>query len=433
MATFIYFIRNYINIFATQISVFIFTFLRGILIARLLGPSGKGIFAILIALLSVLTLTAGFGLQSAITYYVGSRKFNLKSIFSTSIIFGLFSGLLISGLFLVLNYYFQFFNFPKINGFLFLAILILIGTPLILIRSYIIGIFQGLKEFNYFNLISLLPVFLFSIFLIFLFWNNGSSKEVLLLYLISIVITVFLGFILLMRKISFSFRFDKSFFRVAVEKGKRVYLAVVFSNLMHYLSIIIMNYFLSSREIGYFSVAQGLSSALLYIPSAATTIHFPLVSGMKNGMKRKEVTSRLSRHNVLLVILGAILLGAFGRHIISLFYGEEFNPAFFILLYLLPGAIFFSTQAPFTSYFYGIGYPRIVYIAPLFALLTITILNVILLPRIGVIGAALATTCAYLVHFLTILASYCKRTESSLKELFFLRKEEFSLKQFLKR
>jgi O-antigen/teichoic acid export membrane protein len=427
------FVRNFTKILITQITVLTFTFLAGILTARILGPAGKGDFTVMITLVSVLALISGFGVESVITYQVSGRKFDFQSIFSTSVVFGLISALLVAGLFLILNYYFNFFDFPEVDGFIFIVLFILITTPVILIQRYIIGILQGLKEFNYYNLANLFQGLFFFIFLIIiLLISQPKIGSILILYIISAALGVILSLVFLVKKIPLTFKFSKECLKGFIEKGKRVYLAVIFSNLMlRPLNVIIMSYFLVSRDIGYYSVAWAVGSLLFFIPSAATAIHFPLVSGMEEEEDRRVVTNRLSRYNISLVVLAGILLGLVSKYLIPLLFGQDFSPAFIILLFLLPGAVFFSLQAPFTSYFYGIGYPRVIYVAPFVAFLAIILLNIILLPRIGVIGASISSTIAYLFHFLIILKSYQRTTGSQLKDLFILKKEEISLNKLI--
>ena len=68
------FARRVAGVFATRVLQFGSTIAVAFLLARLLGPEGRGAYSLLLLLPSTLFALAQFGLPSAVTYYAGSGR-----------------------------------------------------------------------------------------------------------------------------------------------------------------------------------------------------------------------------------------------------------------------------------------------------------------------------------------------------------------------
>ena len=169
------FSKHFSITFTTKVLVLIIGTFAGIIIARFLGPEGKGIYVTLITLVGIISLLGSFGLESANTYFIGKKKFELKDIASTSLTFGLGIGTVLTLLFCILYICTNFLSITGINDFY--VILGLMMLPFVLVRGYYQYILQGLHKFVEYNKI-VLGTALFNLFLLvfvfifFAFFNN---------------------------------------------------------------------------------------------------------------------------------------------------------------------------------------------------------------------------------------------------------------------
>lgn len=79
------FTLNALGTFITQVCAFGLGFLTSMIIARVLGPSGKGMFALAVLVPNFASLFLSFGVDLANVYFLGSRKYTLQAILANSL------------------------------------------------------------------------------------------------------------------------------------------------------------------------------------------------------------------------------------------------------------------------------------------------------------------------------------------------------------
>ncbi len=107
-----------------------------------------------------------------------------------------------------------------------------------------------------------------------------------------------------------------------------------------------------------------------------------------------------------------------GKPWLILFYGSRFASSFVPCLLVLLGCIALSFSGPLAGTLSGAsGYPPSVIIAQTSALLTNVGINLWLLPRYGIVGAAAASALAYSVSALLITVAFVRRFQIPLSTL----------------
>jgi O-antigen/teichoic acid export membrane protein len=98
--------------------------------------------------------------------------------------------------------------------------------------------------------------------------------------------------------------------------------------------------------------------------------------------------------------LGFVLVG---KPLVSLMYGKDFTPVYNVYLWLIPASFGLSFGSLFNTYLWSKGFPWISVLLPAMALTLNIVLDLILIPIMGLNGAALATSIGYLSWFIVIL------------------------------
>jgi len=171
---------------------------------------------------------------------------------------------------------------------------------------------------------------------------------------------------------------------------------------------------MGAKEVGLYSAGVRLSEAWYFIPVMLTSSMFPAMANAKK-ISRKLYLERLQQFSTSMTwmaIIIASLVTCFPELIIHLLYGDAFQDATQVLVIHVWGAIFvylgIASGVFFTleNYTYKVLYRTILGLASNIAL------NLILIPRFGISGAAYATVISqFLVNFLIDFF------DTSLKEL----------------
>ena len=98
-------------------------------------------------------------------------------------------------------------------------------------------------------------------------------------------------------------------------------------------------------------------------------------------------------------------------------YGEAFRPSIMALVWLLPGIVIFSVANVLAAYIAGIGKPRLNLLVSGLSLIVTIGLDIALIPRMNIVGAAIASTLSYSLSALLLIIFFIRETGASLREV----------------
>ncbi len=156
---------------------------------------------------------------------------------------------------------------------------------------------------------------------------------------------------------------------------------------------------IGSDAVGNYAVAVKLSEAWYFIPVAIATSLFPAIVNAKK-IDNKLYFGRLQRLYCLMTWLAigiALPITFLANDIIRLLFGVQYGAAAGVLrIYVWSGAFTFLGVAN-SKYLIAENYTRIAFLRSLIGVLVNVFLNIILIPRHGINGAAIATLISYSV------------------------------------
>jgi O-antigen/teichoic acid export membrane protein len=117
-------------------------------------------------------------------------------------------------------------------------------------------------------------------------------------------------------------------------------------------------------------------------------------------------TPRVFWNILAITIIGAIVLALFGNLVIRIVFSSAFLDAYIPLLVLLPGVVLLGAGKVLTHDMAGRGYPQYNSITAGVSLVVTVILDFALIPKMGVAGAAIASTISYALSFFVTLGFY---------------------------
>ena len=179
-------------------------------------------------------------------------------------------------------------------------------------------------------------------------------------------------------------------------------------------------------------MASAAAELLLIIPEAVTT---PLMKRLLQQDAGMDKLTPLALRLTATVMLGACLsMALVGEWLIVTLFGAAYQPAYPALLALLPGLFGLCYASILRLDLLGKNRPGAVSLMMGVGAAANLILNVVLIPRFGIAGAALASSIAYLGVTVAMLVLYCRLSGVPLlRTLFVLPGDLLPLRQMLQR
>jgi stage V sporulation protein B len=158
---------------------------------------------------------------------------------------------------------------------------------------------------------------------------------------------------------------------------------------------------LSGEKAKIFPAYYGAAQYLAFIPYQAiiaiTFVIFPLISHLTHIEERGKVRDYIRealRYSIIIALLIATLFSSSSYSLMRLIFPAGYETAAVVLSILVFGILFFSIFLVSTTVISGSGRPRLSAVLGAGTLTLSFILNSLLIPRFGMKGAAIATTCA---------------------------------------
>lgn len=166
------------------------------------------------------------------------------------------------------------------------------------------------------------------------------------------------------------------------------------ASLYSYSDTIMIGYFLVNADVGIYRVIFQFSTAATFISGSLNATLWPKVSRWSKTKDLNLIEESLSRSisfSLLLaipILIGGIILG---DKLLYFFYGAEFSKGYFVLIIILATQIIGILQTFFLSYLSALDHQKSAFKVTSIAGTINIILNYILIPIMGIAGAAIAT------------------------------------------
>ena len=171
---------------------------------------------------------------------------------------------------------------------------------------------------------------------------------------------------------------------------------------------IIMGFLATEAALGVYAVAVNASEVLLYLPAATATALLPTAARVETGL-RTEHALRAFRSAAVVTAVGALAAALLGPFLLPRLFGAPFEASVTPFLWLLPGALGFAAMAVFSYALVAASSPGLSSLGPTVSLGVGVALDLVLIPRFGASGAAAAASAAFLAGGITALVVFRHR------------------------
>lgn len=401
--------------------VFLFctTIVTGVVVARKLGPEAMGIWTILQMVPSYAECFGRLKFDMAAVYYLGKRKYELGEMVFNLNLLAVGMSAVILGL-IALKYdwvYGHLFGKSDVDvrGLMAIMMVQIPAQFLYMNYSYLFIYKEDVVAYNRMVVIKALFSSVVGIVLLVVF--DLGLVAVVAASVLSIFIATIYGAVTFGRQPGAHKAVNLSAIKDLLGYGFKLYIAGIIGQLNTYVAQLLVVLYLTPAAVAYFSMAQSRGQLLDRIPSSLNTILFPRVSKADDESVSASLVAKSFR--VTLVILGivAVVAAICIKPLVLVLYGSDYLPMLAPFLIMLPGLAVAGAATVFNQYFMGVGRADITAKIAVAPLVLQVLAAVVLIPRLGVVGAAMAFVFSFVAVAFLQIAVYLRMSSSCVADV----------------
>ncbi len=396
-------------VFMFTVIAALFGYLVRLVIARNLTPIEFGLLYSIFSTFGLLVIIKDFGLRDSLVKFIAEFKVKKElSKIKTAIIFTLsfqfilsFSIAIVFWLFApyLAQHYFK--NELAIHAVRLYCLVVFLSP----IENVLLAIFRGYQKMKWVSGAKLARMIFIFLATIILFNFDKSITSPILAYILvfSLSFIVYIPYFLT--------KLFPQFFKVKIGNFKKIakkmilfglplIITLFMAEVILHIDTVMITYFRNITEVALYNVASPTAHLLWFFGSSMAIVLLPLSSEIwKKKQKNllKEGITMLYKYSIFLIFPFAILMIAFPEFILLTLFGEGYSAGGVILKIFAFSSLFFTIAQINISIISGTGNPKVnAKISAIGAGINL-LLNFILVPTTGMIGAAISTLAAFLI------------------------------------
>jgi O-antigen/teichoic acid export membrane protein len=385
-----------------------------IILGRYLGPENYGLFNLSMSVVMIAAALSVFGffgsLSRFIPYHLEKKEQNIvRSVIDFGALFSFFLGLTFAIIIYLLagSLAIRVFHDPRLEPVLKIFAIVI---PLHGLQQVVRGTVRGFKAAKYdailFNIgtrIVTILVFLLSM----LFVNRLYGA--IIAFIAGVVVTTAVTVWIIIKKIFPDYR---EYRRVPVARNLLSFSWPLALTGFTFLFVsktdkVLLGYFMTSKDVGIYTPALMIANLLIFISTAFKYIFLPTVSEYfsKNDLQGLEpLFKSTSKWNFLVVLPLFVFILIFPKEILTILFGSSYTGGYLALIIVSLGIAANDFAGTSATILVAGGRTKANLACEIIAGTTNVVLNIILIPIYGIVGAAIATGLSFLARNLAALS-----------------------------
>jgi O-antigen/teichoic acid export membrane protein len=377
----------------------------GVVIARALGPEGRGITVALVTVTQLAGFLFSMGVAQSLSYFIARRPEDGPVLLTTWTLMLLpltAVAIALSELLLPTIFANDGGEAISIGRWFMFTIVLVVGLEL----TY--GLLLGTHDFVVYNVLRFAQPVLVAVAFVVLWWTDVLTIEVAM-----IAATVATAVVLAAALARAVARIgvgapDARLGLSTLWYGVRGQGSIVANNVTARLDVAMLPAFVSAANVGLYSVATNVSLIVYQLSNTFAGLVLPAAARDPERGPAKVIGSLWAS----LLVAGGLALGlaVLARPLLGLVYGDDFRDASEPLLLILPGAVLFAGSSILGAGIYAAGKPFTATLTQVLGMVVTIIGLFVFLRTGGITAAALVSTVSYSVVFFATLVAYQRVT-----------------------
>jgi len=363
--------------------------LTGVILARALGPEALGQYQLFLSSQTIIITLFSLGIGNASIYFINSKLIAQKEIISSFVKIFIPSGIVVAILFglsiLLFDNYFG-------NILLTTLIVFLIGTTSLVISSILRPILyaeQKIKEVTFFNILP--PLILLIGIGIYFICSSVIVETALFYWGIGNTLACVLLLQYYRKDINLKFKLNSKNIKSVFAYGLKLSASNLIFVLIGNVSIFLIKYLMHNgfEAVGIYSRAVAICSLIFMIPTSIGPLLFSKWSGLKKETLKLQA-EQTTRILLFITLIFTIIIILLRKQFIYLLYGNAYLIAHQAIIILAPTLIFQTISEIMNNLLASIGKAGVTLYAFIGSLILIIISSLMLIPWLGINGAAIS-------------------------------------------
>lgn len=379
--------------FGTRMLTMVLGLVTGVITARTLGPENRGIFSLVALFPATLVTLTKFGQSQATVYFIRREKTDVSTVASNVFVFGTLMGLMLVGLVAVFA---DPIRASILKGVpLWSLVVVLPMIPILLVESYLYGALQATDRFRVFNTRIMAESLLTLSGMAVALWVLDLGLAGALGVVISIRVMMLAWLVKTLHdETPLRFRFDFPLARRMLRYGLKSHIQIIASHFHFKAGVYLVAYYLNPTQVAFYAIGARLAEQMMYLPQSLGLALFPRLAGSSDE-RIHRMTAAACRQTLLISVAAAAVMTTIGPLAISGWYGPEYAPAGVPLRYISWGIVMMSMYVLLSRDFTARDRQLVNIFAAYVALIGNVALNLVLIPKMGIEGAAIGTSVSY--------------------------------------
>lgn len=382
-------------LFAGRIIQMVVGLFVGVYVARYLGSSQFGLLSYATAFVGLFSAIASLGLDSIVVRELVKTPQKKNELLGT-VFFLKFVGVVIMFGAIIIG-----MRFSGNDNFTNLLIIIIASSYIFQAFSVIDLNFQATVKSRYVVQAQIAQLFISSISSLFLIWIGASLFWFAVVGIISAVVLasgLVWNYLQSGGRI-FAWKFKLATAKALLKDSWPLILAGMAVMLYMKIDQVMIKTMLGNEEAGFYAAAVKLSEAWYFIPMAIAGSLFPAIIGAKKKSENLYHLRLQQFYDLMVWIAIAIALPItfLAPLIIKMLYGSAYMPAASVLSIHIWAGVFVFLGVASSKWLVIENYTKISFLRTFVGAIVNLVLNIILIPKYGINGAAIATLISYFV------------------------------------
>ncbi len=382
-------LRNFLTTTATRLIIAFLNFVISWISARYLGAEEFGTISLIVLGISIIQMATAVMAGSSLVYQV-PRHF-IGEIFLMALGWILISSIPIWGLLVLLKLIPEGYIFQT----LFLAI---IGS----IFTAGQNILLGQENVQRFNALAVLQSITMAGSFALLIWQSENLNANLYVYaqFISIVLSLIASLSLILPLIH-SYKLPKRALIIEAFKFGGYLQAASLMQLFNYrFSYYLIERYFDRATLGVFSLGVQIAESVWLISKSMAVLLYSRISNSRDSAYAINLTLNFIKITSMVTVILISFIAILPGEVFSFIFNKQFDQVSIVITSMAPGIVALSVSLMLSHYFSGSGNPKHNTISSAIGLTFTIILGLILIPKLGYIGAGIVASISYLTSML---------------------------------
>jgi O-antigen/teichoic acid export membrane protein len=380
-----------------------------ILVARALGPAGMGLVTLVATIGSYSATLLTLGVEVSLVHFAGRRPETSPTLARLALRLGTLLGVVASvgGIALLMTVYRDRVPSELMPWSLFLLAL----GPVRLVTSFVQNVVVGVGRLVEISVISLIAAALTLAGAILFARSSFAAQGRLATLAIVFIVTVLLSLAVARRAhvLPASAGGIRGKYREVMGYGLRAYFGTLLQGVNYRLDFFLVAFFMPLEQVGLYAVGVTATEMLWMVPNNLQSVLMQRAASLP-GQDSDRLTRAITRLTSLFLLVSSLVLVLVAAPLIRLVFGTQYHGAVAPLILLLPGTWSLGLWKNLTADLIGRGYPGAKALSAGVAAATTMVLDMLLIPKFGINGAAVASSCAYTVALVMSISVYRRWT-----------------------